>query len=86
MRVAVLTLILKLLEQAETGDAGARENDGVASRQILAELPGHQAVELRFVFQCVESVWTRALLQMYINLHTGSLYTSTVNCRTNFTV
>lgn len=80
----MLTLILKLLEQAETGDAGAGENDGVTSRQVLTELPGHQAVELGFVFQCIESIWTRALLQMYINLHTGSLYTSTV--RTNFTV
>lgn len=56
MRVAVLTLILKLLEEAETGDAGAGENDGVTSRQVLTELPGHQTVELRFVLQRVESV------------------------------
>lgn len=56
MRVAVLTLILKLLVQAETGDAGPGENDGVTSRQVLTELPGHQAVELRFVFQCIESI------------------------------
>lgn len=67
-RFAVLTLILKLLEQAETGDTWPGENDGVTSRQVLAELPGHQTVELRLVFQCVESIWTRALLQMYINL------------------
>lgn len=71
MRVAALTLILKLLEQAETGDAGAGENDGITSRQVLTELPGHQTVELRFVFQCVESIWTRALLQMYVDLHRG---------------
>lgn len=69
MRVAVLTLILKLLKQAETGDAGAGEDDGVTSRQVLTELPGHQTVELWFVFQCVEAIWTRTLLQMDINLH-----------------
>lgn len=56
MGVETLTLVLKLLVQAETGDAGAGENDGVTSRQVLAELPGHQTVELRFVFQSVESV------------------------------
>lgn len=62
-----LTLLLKFLEQVEAGDAGAGEDDGVASSQVLTELLGHQTVEL-WLLQGVQTIWTRRFLQMDIDL------------------
>lgn len=62
------TLFLKVLEEVEAGDAGSSEDDGIAAGQALAQLLGHQAVELQLVLQGVQPVRPWALFQMDRNL------------------
>lgn len=58
------TLFAELSEEAEAGDGRPGENDGVLARDVLAELLGHEAVELRLVLQRGEAVCALAVLQM----------------------
>lgn len=51
-----LTLFAELCEEAEARDGRPGEDDGVPARDVLAELLGHEAVELRFVLQGGETV------------------------------
>lgn len=56
------TLFAELGEEAEARYGRPGEDDGVLARYVLAELLGHEAVELRLVLQGGQSI--RALLQM----------------------
>lgn len=57
-------MLAELREQAEAGHGGSGEDDGVLPRDVLAELLGHQAVELRLVLQSGQAVRALALLQV----------------------
>lgn len=62
------TLFAELGEEAETGDGRPREDDGVLAGDVLAELFGHEAVELRFVLQGGQTVRTLTILQVHRDL------------------
>lgn len=55
-------MFAELGEEAEARYGRPGEDDGVLARYVLAELLGHEAVELRLVLQGGQSI--RALLQM----------------------
>lgn len=48
---AAPTLFAEFREEAEAGHGRAGEDDGVLPTDVLAQLLGHQAVELRLVLQ-----------------------------------
>lgn len=58
------TLFAEFGEETEARDGRPREDDAVLARDVLAELLGHQAVELRLVLQGGQAVRTLALLQV----------------------
>lgn len=60
------TLFAEFSEEAEARDGRPGEDDGVLAGDVLTELLGHEAVELRFVLQGGQTVC--ALLQMDRNL------------------
>lgn len=62
------TLFAEFSEEAEVGDGWPGEDDGVLSGDVLAELLGHQAVELRLVLESSQSVCALPLLQMHRDL------------------
>lgn len=62
------TLFAELGEEAETGDGRPREDDSVLAGDVLAQLFGHEAVELRFVLQGGQTVRTLTLLQVHRDL------------------
>lgn len=64
----VPTLFAELREEAEAGDGRPREDDGVLAGDVLAQLFGHEAVELRFVLQGGQTVRTLTLLQVHRDL------------------
>lgn len=70
------TLFAELGEEAEAGDGRPREDDGVLAGDVLAQLLGHQAVELWFVLQGGQTVGTLTLLQVHRDLH-GETHTRT---------
>lgn len=51
-------------EETEARDGWPREDDAVLARDVLAELLGHEAVELRLVLQGGQAVRTLTLLQV----------------------
>lgn len=65
------TLFAEFGEEAEASDGRPGEDDGVLARDVLAELLGHEAVELRLVLQGGQTICTLALLQMDWNLQSG---------------
>lgn len=69
------TLFAELGEEAEAGDGRPREDDGVLAGDVLAQLLGHQAVQLRLVLQGGQTVGTLALLQVHRDL-LGETHTS----------
>lgn len=58
------TLFAEFGEEAEARDGRPGEDDGVLARDVLAQLLGHEAVELRLVLQGGQTVCALALLQM----------------------
>lgn len=62
--ICLCTLFAEFGEEAETRDGWPGENDGVLARDVLAELLGHKAVELRLVLQGGQTICTLAILQM----------------------
>lgn len=62
-------------EEAEARDGWPGEDDGVLARDVLAELLGHEAVELRLVLQGGQTVCALTLLQMDGDLQSGRTVT-----------
>lgn len=62
------TLLAELGEEAEAGDGRPREDDGVLAGDVLAQLFGHEAVELGFVLQGGQTVRALTLLQVHRDL------------------
>ena len=77
------TLFAEFGEEAEARDGRPGEDDGVLARDVLAELLGHEAVELRLVLQGGETVCTLALLQMDGYLQRGRKESGCVDYRKN---
>lgn len=59
------TLFAEFGEKAEARDGWPGEDNRVLSRDVLAELLGHDIVELRLVLQGGQAVCTLALLQVH---------------------
>lgn len=66
-------------EEAEARDGRPGEDDGVLARDVLAELLGHEAVELRLVLQGGQTVCALTLLQMDGDLQSGRQVTGHVD-------
>lgn len=66
-------------EEAEARDGRPGEDDGVLARDVLAELLGHEAVELRLVLQGGQTVCALTLLQMDGDLQSGRKVTGHVD-------
>lgn len=62
------TLLLKLFKQGQAGDAGSCEDDVVLAGRTPAQAPGHHAVELGLVLQCVQAIGAPAFLQVDVDL------------------
>lgn len=62
------TLLAEFGEEAEAGDRWSCEDDGVLSRNVLTQLLGHEAVELRLVLQGGQTVCALPLFQMDVDL------------------
>lgn len=62
------TLLFELLKQGQAGDAGPREHDVVLAGCVPAQAPGHHAVQLGLILQCVQPIWVPAFLQVDVNL------------------
>lgn len=62
--ICLCTLFAEFNEKAEACDGRPGEDDGVLARDILAELLGHKAMELRLVLQGGQAICTLAVLQM----------------------
>lgn len=58
------TLFAEFGEEAEACDGWPGEDDGVLARDVLAELLGHKAVELRLVLQGGQTICTLTVLQV----------------------
>lgn len=63
------TLLFKLFKQGQAGDAGPSEDDVVLPGRVPAQAPGHHAVQLGLVLQCIQPIRATAFLQVDINLH-----------------
>ena len=70
---SLCTLFAEFGEEAEARDGRPGEDDGVLAGDVLAELLGHEAVELRLVLQGGQTVC--ALLQMDGDLQRGQTET-----------
>lgn len=64
-----LTLLLKLFKEIQAGNAGASEDYVVFPCRVLTKALGHQAVELSFVLQSIQTFSPTAFLQVDINLN-----------------
>lgn len=62
--ICLYTLFTEFSEEAEACDGWPGEDDGVLAGDVLAELLGHKAVELRLVLQGGQTICTLSLLQM----------------------
>lgn len=65
------TLFAEFGKEAEARDGRPGEDDGVLARDVLAELLGHEAVELRLILQGGQTVCALTLLQMDGDLQSG---------------
>lgn len=73
--ICLRTLFAEFGEEAEACDGWPGEDDGVLARDVLAELLGHEAVELRLVLQGGQTVCALTLLQMDGDLQSGRTVT-----------
>lgn len=65
------TLFAEFGEEAEARDGRPGEDDGVLARDVMAQLLGHKAVELRLILQGGQTVCTLTLLQVDWDLCSG---------------